>query len=133
MVLDALLALQQGVAATLSHTTAAVTQAESDLDEASSALETFKANTIDGASQLQVAEAECLDRQSRLDALNQAHGSREAQHAQVEQLAQQRQQAETELASCKLNAPPWGVVIRSKSWRVSRANSMLCSSRSKAC
>lgn len=95
--LDALVALQQGVSATLANTTAAVTQAESDLDEASSALETFKANTLDGASQLQVAEAECLDRQSRLDALNQAHGSRDAQHAQVEQLAQQRQQAETEL------------------------------------
>lgn len=95
--LDALVALQQGVSATLTHTTTAVTQAESDLDEANSALETFKANALDGASQLQVAEAECLDRQSRLDALNQAHGSRGAQHAQVEQLAQQRQQAETEL------------------------------------
>ncbi|WP_115160791.1 AAA family ATPase [Synechococcus sp. UW86] len=100
--LDGLLALQQGVATTLTHTTAAVTQAESDLDEASSALETFKANTRDGASQLQVAEAECLDRQSRLDALNEAHGSRGAQHAQVEQLAEQRQQAETDLG--KLHA-----------------------------
>ena len=95
--LDALVALQQGVATTLTHTTTAVTQAESDLDEASSALETFKANTLDGASQLQVAEAECLDRQSRLNAMHQAHGSRDAQHEQVEQLAQQRQQAEAEL------------------------------------
>jgi len=95
--LDALVALQQGVATTLTHTTTALTQAESDLDEASSALETFKANTLDGASQLQVAEAECLDRQSRLNAMHQAHGSRDAQHEQVEQLAQQRQQAEAEL------------------------------------
>ena len=95
--LDGLEALQQGVAATLTHTAAAVVQAESDLDEASSALENFKANTLDGASQLQVAEAERLDRQNRLDALNQAHGNRDAQHAKVEQLAQQRQQAETEL------------------------------------
>ncbi len=95
--LDALVALQQGVASTLAHTTAAVTQAESDLDEASSALENFKANTLDGASQLQVAEAERLDRQSRLDALIQAHGSREALNSKVEQLAQQRQQAEAEL------------------------------------
>jgi len=95
--LDALVALQQGVAATLTHTTAAVTKAESDRDEASSALETFKANTLDGASQLQVAEAERLDRQSRLDGLIQAHGSREALYSQVEKLAQQRQQAEAEL------------------------------------
>ena len=97
--LDALVALQQGVSASLAHTTAAVTQAESDLDEASSALETFKANALDGASQLQVAEAECLDRQRRLNAMHQAHGSREAQRAQVEQLAQERQQAETELGN----------------------------------
>jgi DNA repair exonuclease SbcCD ATPase subunit len=95
--LDGLEALQQGVAATLTHTAAAVAQAESDLDEASSALENFKANTLDGASQLQVAEAERLDRQRRLDGLNQAHGSRDALQAQVEQLAQQRQQAEAEL------------------------------------
>lgn len=95
--LDALVALQQGVAATLTHTTAAVTKAESDRDEASSALENFKANTLDGASQLQVAEAERLDRQSRLDGLIQAHGSREALYSQVEKLAQQRQQAEAEL------------------------------------
>ena len=100
--LDGLVALQHGVATTLAHTTTAVTEAESDLDEASSALETFKANTLDGASQLQVAEAECLDRQSRLEALNQAHGSRGSQHAQVEQLAQQREQAEAELG--KLHA-----------------------------
>ncbi|MEC7737857.1 MAG: AAA family ATPase [Cyanobacteriota bacterium] len=96
--LDALMALQQVVAATLSHTTAAVTQAETDLDEASSALDNFKAITLDSASQLQVAEAQRLDRQSRLDALNQASGSRDAQHAQVEQLTQQRQQAEAELS-----------------------------------
>ena len=95
--LDALVALQQGVAATLTHTTAAVTQAESDRDEASSALENFKANTLDSASQLQVAEAERLDRQSRLEGLNQAHGTRDALHSKVEQLAQQRQQAEAEL------------------------------------
>ena len=63
-----------------------------------SALESFKANKLDGASQLQVAEAERLDRQSRLDALIQANGTREALQAQVEQLAQQRQQAESELS-----------------------------------
>ena len=95
--LDELEAFQQRVAATMTHTAAAVTQAETDLDQASSVLERFKANTLDGASQLQVAEAECLDRQRRLDDLNRAHGSREALQTQVEQLAQQRQQAETEL------------------------------------
>lgn len=90
-------ALQQSLAKTLSHTAAASGQAETELDQAVSALESFKANKLDGASQLQVAEAERLDRQSRLDALIQANGIREALQAQVEQLAQQRQQAEKEL------------------------------------
>ena len=89
--------LQQGVAATLTHTAAAVAQSETDFDEASSVLESFKANTLDGASQLQVAEAERHDRQSRLDALIQANGNRELLQSQVEQLAQQRQHAESEL------------------------------------
>jgi len=89
--------LQQGVAATLTHTAAAAAQAENELDQASTALESFKANALDGASQLQVAEAERLDRQSRLDHLIQANGNREALQTQVEQLAQQRQQAEGEL------------------------------------
>ena len=99
--LDGLEALQQRVAATLSHTAAALVQAESDLDKASSALENFKAKTLDDASQLQVAEAERVDRHSRLDTLIQLHGSRDAQHAQVEQLAQQRLQAESELGKLK--------------------------------
>ena len=89
--------LQQGVAATLKHTAAAAAQAENELDQASTALERFKANALDGASQLQVAEAERLDRQGRLDHLIQANGNREALQTQVEQLAQQRQQAEGEL------------------------------------
>ena len=89
--------LQQGVAATLTHTAAAAAQAENELDQASTALERFKANALDGASQLQVAEAERLDRQDRLDHLIQANGNREALQTQVEQLAQQRQQAEGEL------------------------------------
>ena len=89
--------LQQGVAATLTHTAAAAAQAENELDQASTALERFKANALDGASQLQVAEAERLDRQGRLDHLIQANGNREALQTQVEQLAQQRQQAEGEL------------------------------------
>ena len=62
-------ALQQSVAKTLSHTAAASGQAETELDQAVSTLESFKANKLDGASQLQVAEADRLDRQSRLDAL----------------------------------------------------------------
>ena len=40
--LDGLEALQQGVSATLTHTAAAVAQAETELDQASSALESFK-------------------------------------------------------------------------------------------
>ena len=90
-------ASQQGVARTLTHTAKALAQAETDLDEARSALENFKASTLKAASQLQVAEAERLDRQSRMNALIQAYGSREALQAQVEQLAQQRRQAEGEL------------------------------------
>jgi len=89
--------LQQSVAATLTHTAAAAAQAESDLDEAGSAMETFKANTLHGASQLQVAEAKRIDRQSRMDDLIQANGNRDALYSQVEQLAMQRQLAEAEL------------------------------------
>jgi len=90
-------ALQQSLGQTLSHTTAALRQAELELDQAVSELERFKADRIDGASQLKIADAERLDRQSRMDQLIQDLGTREALQALVEQFASQRQQAETEL------------------------------------
>lgn len=91
-------ALQQNIARTLFQTTTALGQTETELDQAVSALDSFKANKLDGASQLQIAEAERLDRQNRLDALIEANGSKEVLQAQVEQLAQQRQKAELELS-----------------------------------
>ena len=89
--------LQQQWGETLGHTTTALRQAEADLEAAQTALQDVQATRLREASQLQILEAECADRQTRLDALQQAHGSREGLAAQLAALTAERQQAEEEL------------------------------------
>ncbi|MEB3332749.1 MAG: AAA family ATPase [Synechococcaceae cyanobacterium] len=90
-------ALQQQLGQTLSHTTAASRQAEADLEVAQAALQECQKTRLNEASQLQILEAECSDRRSRLDALQQSHGSRDGLVALLTALAADRQQAEAEL------------------------------------
>jgi DNA repair exonuclease SbcCD ATPase subunit len=89
--------LHQQLSQTLSHTTAAYRQAEVDLDAAQAALQEFQQARLSETSQLQILQAECSDRRSRLEALQQSHGSRDGMAAQLTTLALERQQAEGEL------------------------------------
>ncbi|MEB3333020.1 MAG: hypothetical protein VKI83_11080 [Synechococcaceae cyanobacterium] len=90
-------AWQRQLAQTLSHTAGACRQAEADLEAAQEALQAFQKERLHEASQLQILEAECSDRRSRLDALQQSHGSRDGLAAQLMALAAERQQGEAEL------------------------------------
>lgn len=90
-------ALHQQLNQTLSHTTTASRQADAELEVAQNALQDFQKGRLSEASQLQVLLAECSDRRSRLEALQQSHGSREGLAAQLNALSQERQQAEAEL------------------------------------
>jgi DNA repair exonuclease SbcCD ATPase subunit len=85
------------VSQTLTHVTGACAQSEAELDTAQGQLESFRMTRLEQASQLQVAEAERLDRQSRLSALMQTHGNRDGLAEQCGQWAQQRQEAEATL------------------------------------
>ena len=89
--------LQQRLGQTLSHTTTASRQADAELEAAQSALQDFQKGRLNEASDLQILQAECSDRHSRLEALQQSHGSRRGLAAQLEALSQERQQAEAEL------------------------------------
>ena len=93
----ALQSLQQQLAETLRHTTTACRKAEADLEAVQLALQEFQKTRLNEASQLQILEAECSDRRSRLDALQQSHGSREGLTAQLAALAGEREQAEAGL------------------------------------
>ena len=90
-------ALQQQLNQTLSHTASACRQAEADLDSAQTALQAFQQERLNGASQLQILQAECDDRRSRMAALQQSHGSRDGLAAQLAALAAERSKAEAEL------------------------------------
>ena len=90
-------ALQRQLAQTLSHTAAACRQAESDMESAQTALQTFQKERLYDGSQRQILEAECSDWSSRLDAMQQSHGSRDVLAAKLTALAAERQQGEAEL------------------------------------
>lgn len=90
-------ALQQQLHQTLSHATVAYRQTEAELEAAQLALQEFQKSRLNGASELKILQAECSDRRSRLDALQQSHGSREGLMAQLAVLASDRAQAEAHL------------------------------------
>ena len=82
---------------TLSYTTTACKQAETDLESAQIALQNFQKKRLADSSQLKVLEAECSDRQKRLDELIINNTSREVLLDQVAKLSADLKQADEQL------------------------------------
>lgn len=90
-------ALQQQIGRTLRHTGEAAQTAERELESARTALQQFRQERLQEASQLEVLRGELADRHQRLAALIQERGERTAHLERLQALQAERQQAEAEL------------------------------------
>lgn len=104
----ALQALHQQINATGRHANAAVLAAEQALEAARLALQQFQQQRLREASQLEVVRSERADRAERLAQLAAQQGSDESLAANLQTLAQARQQAEAQLQALQADRAALG-------------------------
>jgi len=89
--------LQRSIATTLTHTTNALRQSETDLESGQQTLLNFKKKQQEGASDLKVIKEQLADHQNRLAEEIQNNGNRESLSNLCDQLVAQHKQVEEEL------------------------------------